>query len=191
APADGNRSGCRAVAGCRWLRRCRVAGGDAMRRLLPMPVLSFALWVLWLLMANSYSPGQMVLGAVFAWLVPLVVAPFWLDIPRVHNMTALLRFILVVHLDILTANLSVARLILGSPKKLRPAFVEVPLDVEDEFVITLLASVVSLTPGTVSADISADRKVLLVHTLSVDDIDALVGTIKQRYEAPLKEIFAC
>src|SRR5690606_37790959 len=53
APADGNRSGCRAVAGCRWLRRCRVAGGDAMRRLLPMPVLSFALWVLWLLMANS------------------------------------------------------------------------------------------------------------------------------------------
>jgi multicomponent K+:H+ antiporter subunit E len=162
-----------------------------MRRLLPMPVLSFALWVLWLLMANSYSPGQMVLGAVFAWLVPLVVAPFWLDIPRVHNMTALLRFILVVHVDILTANLSVARLILGSPKKLRPAFVEVPLDVEDEFVITLLASVVSLTPGTVSADISADRKVLLVHTLSVDDIDALVGTIKQRYEAPLKEIFAC
>src|SRR5690606_37894694 len=107
------------------------------------------LWVLWLLMANSYSPGQMVLGAVFAWLVPLVVAPFWLDIPRVRNMPSLLRFVLVVHLDILVANLSVARLILGPPKKLRPAFVEVPLDVEGEFVVTLLASVVSLTPGTV------------------------------------------
>lgn len=162
-----------------------------MSRVLPMPVLSFALWVLWLLMANSFSPGQMVLGAVFAWLVPLVVAPFWLHIPRVRNMRAFLRFIMVVHFDILTANLSVARLILGSPKKLRPAFVEVPLDVEDEFVITLLASVVSLTPGTVSADISADRKTLLVHALSVEDIDALVSTIKQRYEAPLKEIFAC
>ena len=55
----------------------------------------------------------------------------------------------------------------------------------------MLASVVSLTPGTVSADIDAERRHLLVHALSVADTEALVREIKARYEAPIKEIFAC
>ena len=97
----------------------------------------------------------------------------------------------MVHRDILVANMAVAKLILGKPERLRPAFVEVPLDTDNEFVITVLASVVSLTPGTVSADISADRRTLLVHGLDVEDRAALVASIKQRYEAPLKEIFGC
>ncbi len=80
---------------------------------------------------------------------------------------------------------------LGSPSRLRPAFVEVPLDIRDDFVITMLASVVSLTPGTVSADVSQDRTLLLVHGLDVADIPEMIATIKQRYEAPLKEIFGC
>jgi multicomponent K+:H+ antiporter subunit E len=69
--------------------------------------------------------------------------------------------------------------------------VRVPLDIHDDFPVTVLASVVSLTPGTVSADIDAERRYLLVHALSVTDTEALVDHIKARYEAPLKEIFAC
>lgn len=57
--------------------------------------------------------------------------------------------------------------------------------------ISLLVCVVSLTPGSVSADLSGDRRILLVHALDVPDADALVAEIKQRYEAPLKEVFPC
>jgi len=74
---------------------------------------------------------------------------------------------------------------------LRPAFVEVPLDIKDDFAITLLTSTVSLTPGTVSADISADASRMLVHALHVEDEAVLVDQIKQRYERRLKEIFEC
>jgi multicomponent K+:H+ antiporter subunit E len=55
----------------------------------------------------------------------------------------------------------------------------------------MLASVISLTPGTVSADLSDDRKTLLVHGLNVVDEAAAVAEIKQRYEAPLLEVFTC
>jgi multicomponent K+:H+ antiporter subunit E len=157
----------------------------------PSPFLSLVMWVLWLLLANDFSAGQMVLGLFFAWLVPLLTRPFWLDRPRIRNPWRLVTFLLLVHRDILLANVTVAKLILRSPDRLRPAFVEVPLDIDDEFVITLLASIVSLTPGTVSADVSRDRRMLLVHGLDVGDTAMLVASIKQRYEAPLKEIFGC
>jgi len=162
-----------------------------MKRWLPSPMLSLMLWGLWLLLANDFSAGQMVLGLLFAWLIPVITEPFWLRRPRIQKPAKLIAFVLLVHRDILVANMAVAKLILGSPSRLRPAFVEVPLDTDNEFVITVLASVVSLTPGTVSADISADRRTLLVHSLDVDDQAALVASIKQRYEAPLKEIFGC
>jgi len=76
-------------------------------------------------------------------------------------------------------------------KDLQPGFVEVPLDLRDSFAITVLTSTVSLTPGTVSADVSEDRTRLLVHALHVEDPQALVAEIKQRYEGPIKEIFEC
>jgi multicomponent K+:H+ antiporter subunit E len=57
--------------------------------------------------------------------------------------------------------------------------------------ISLLASIVTMTPGTVSADVSEGNTSLLVHALDCDDPDALVAEIKQRYEKPLMEIFGC
>jgi multicomponent K+:H+ antiporter subunit E len=69
--------------------------------------------------------------------------------------------------------------------------VEVPLDIADPFVATLLGSIVSLTPGTVSIEIDRTKNVLFVHGLDIEDEAAVIASIKARYEAPLKEAFAC
>lgn len=161
-----------------------------MSRLLPFPMLSLLLWLSWLLL-NGFSLGHGLLGLVLAVVLPLGTQPFWPNVPRLRNFPKLVRFVLVVHWDIITANMVVARLILGSPRKLRPAFVEMPLELTDDFAITLLTSTISLTPGTVSADVSEDRRTLLIHALDMDDEAELVAQIKQRYERPLKEIFEC
>ncbi|HCE40741.1 Na+/H+ antiporter subunit E [Alloalcanivorax profundimaris] len=161
-----------------------------MSRLLPFPMLSLLLWLSWLLL-NGFSWGHGLLGLVLAVVLPLGTRPFWPNVPRLRDFPKLVRFVLVVHWDIITANVVVARLILGSPRKLRPAFVELPLELTDDFAITLLASTISLTPGTVSADVSEDRRTLLIHALDMDDEAELVAQIKQRYERPLKEIFEC
>ncbi|MCL7462042.1 Na+/H+ antiporter subunit E [Pseudomonas sp. NW5] len=160
-------------------------------RLLPYPLLSLFLLLVWLLLVNDFSPGHWLLGAFLGWGIAWLVRPFWPATPALRSPRRLLGFVALVLGDIVVANFQVARRILGPRFALRPAFVEVPMDLDDQMLLTVLACVVSLTPGTVSADLSADHRTLLVHGLDVDDEAALIQSIKQRYEAPLKEIFAC
>jgi multicomponent K+:H+ antiporter subunit E len=163
----------------------------APRRWLPHPLLSLLLIILWLLLFNTLSLAHVLFGLLLGILVPLFTKRFWPGSPRMRRPLRMARYALVVLWDILVANVHVAWLILGPVKRLRPAFVQYPLDLREDFSITLLASTVSLTPGTVSADVSADRGTLLIHALDVADEAALIAQIKQRYEAPLKEIFEC
>lgn len=162
-----------------------------MKRLLPHPLLTPTLALVWLLLNNSLAPGHILLGLLLGWAIPLFAVAFWPEQVRIHNWSALLRFVGVVLLDILIANLRVARLILGRPQNLHPAFVVVPLDASHDLAISILANTICLTPGTVSARLSADRHSLLVHALDTADPDKLAATIKARYEAPLKEILEC
>lgn len=157
----------------------------------PHAGLSVFMLLLWLLLANDVSVGQVVLGSILAWLIPWLTQGFWPESLRLRHPLVLLKFILVVLWDIVIANLILAARILGPIHKLQPAFMQVPLDIHHEFTITLFASTISLTPGTVSADLSLDRRFLLVHSLHVTDIDAAIAQMKQRYEAPLKEVFEC
>ncbi|MGF1614817.1 MAG: Na+/H+ antiporter subunit E [Gammaproteobacteria bacterium] len=159
------------------------------RRWLPHPQLSLLLAVVWLLLVNSLAPAHILLAMLISLIVPLFTDAFWPVRPHVRYPQRLLRYALMVIWDIVRANLIVARLILGPPTRLRPAFVRLPLELRSDFAITVLAGTVSMTPGTVSAEISADRRVLLIHVLDLDDEAALLAEIKARYETPLKEIF--
>lgn len=169
----------------------QIASAPKARRWFPHPVLSLFMLVLWLLLANDVNVGQALLGSILAWLIPWLTQGFWPESLRMRRPLVLIKFLLVVVWDIIIANLILAVRILGPINKLQPAFMRVPLDIEHEFTITLFASAISLTPGTVSADLSMDGRYLLVHSLHVTDIDAAIAQMKARYEAPLKEVFEC
>ncbi|WP_303903970.1 Na+/H+ antiporter subunit E [Thiohalomonas denitrificans] len=160
-----------------------------MSRWMPHPLMSLTLALVWLLLANDFGLGQLLLGLLFGLLIPHFTSAFWPEHPRLRRPLLLTRYLLSLAKDIITANLQVARLVLGPRDRLRPAFIQYELELTDEFAITVLASTVSLTPGTVSADLSIDRRTLLIHSLDVSDRDALCHQIRTRYEAPLKEIF--
>ncbi|WP_417582721.1 Na+/H+ antiporter subunit E [Nitrincola sp.] len=158
---------------------------------LPMPVHSLLLFVSWLLLNNSVAPGHLVLAAFLAFTIPLLCAPLKTEQPRVLKPLLAVRYTLRVLGDIVTANIDVAILVLGPMRKLQPGFVAIPLDIKGDLPITLLASTISLTPGTVSAEVSEDHQWLYIHALHITDEQALIAEIKARYEAPLKEIFGC
>lgn len=162
-----------------------------MKRLLPHPVFSLALWLFWLLISNSVAPGALLLGAALAIALPLYSHNFWPYRSRVHRPARLAALFGRVVLDIVIANFHAAKLILGPRASLRPGFITVPLELTDPVAITMLTSFISLTPGTVSAELSTDQRQLSVHSLDIDDAEALVRHIKQRYETPLLEIFSC
>lgn len=160
-----------------------------MKNLLPHPLLSFSLILLWLLLVNQLSAGHIVLGALLGWLIPFATRRFWPESIRIRHPLTLLHYLGILFIDIVRGSFHVARLILKGPAHLRPAFVEVPLALTTDLAISLLANTISLTPGTVSALLAADRRSLIVHTLDTPDAAALVAEIKQRYEGPLKKIF--
>ena len=164
---------------------------SALRRLLPHPATSLLLLLTWLLLQRSVAPGHLLLGGALALALPLFTRRFWPESVPLARPGVLLRFAGVVLWDIAVANFSMARVTLGPLRAVEPGFVRIPLELDNDFAISTLAGTVSLTPGTVSAELSADRRHLVVHYLACDDEDELVATIRQRYEAPLKEIFGC
>ncbi len=159
------------------------------RRLLPHPFASLALAVFWVWLNNSLAPGHLLLGLLLGWGLPFMVGRFWPETVRVSQPWRLVGLAGVVALDIVTANLRVAVAILGPVRRLRPGIAVVPLDVRSDSGIAVLANTITLTPGTLSSDLSPDRRRLLVHYLDERDPEAMVATIKRRYEQPIMEVF--
>ena len=161
-----------------------------MRRLLPHPWLSVVLWLVWLALHNTVVIAHVVLGGVLALLIPWATTSLapgaW---PALHRPGVALRLALTVLADIVVSNVEVAQRVLGPEAAIKPGFIEVPLALTDDWAITLLAGIITMTPGTLTADVAADRSFLLVHAFHIDDAQALVASIKARYEAPLLEIF--
>jgi multicomponent K+:H+ antiporter subunit E len=163
-----------------------------LKRIFPHPWLAVVLIVCWVLLMNDVSPGNLLLGAVLGCVISFrVTEGLWLRPVHFGHPWLLVLLAWRVFVDIIVANVEVALLVLGPTKRLRPAFIEVPLDSTHEIALTLLISVVSLSPGTLCAELSDDRTRLAVHVLDLDDEAALIALIKSRYEAPLMEIFAC
>lgn len=159
------------------------------RKLLPHPRFSALLFVLWLLMMESIAISQVFLGLTLALLIPFGTQVFWLENSSVHHPLLVVKYACRLTLDIAKSNLAVALRILGSRKKLKPAFVYYPIALKNDFAITVLASTISLTPGTVSAHISKDRRYLLIHVLHLVNEETMIKSIQDNYEHALKEMF--
>jgi multicomponent K+:H+ antiporter subunit E len=159
-----------------------------MRALIPHPVSSLAIAVLWLLL-NGLSNGQLVLAVLFALALPRLLPAPATPSPRLASPMVAAKLALVVLYDIVKANLEIALRILGPESRIHPAYVWVPLDINSPQGIAVFASIITMTPGTLSCEVSEDRRWLLVHAFHADDAAAVAADVKSRYEAPLREIF--
>jgi multicomponent K+:H+ antiporter subunit E len=153
------------------------------------PLLSVLVAATWLLLQQSLAPAALLWAAVFALAVPRLVHGFLAPRTRLRRPATALRLAAIVLWDIIVANLVVARIVLDPRAHPQPAWVEVPLTLVHPTGVTLLAAVVTTTPGTVSCVVDQVGRVLHVHALDCADPRALADDIRTRYEAPLKEIF--
>ncbi len=90
--------------------------------------------------------------------------------------------------EVMKASLRVAAIVINPRLNIRPAVVAVPLDIERDEQITLFANMITLTPGTLSLDVSNDKKTLYVHTIDLDDVDAFRAELKNGFEAQVREV---
>ena len=162
-----------------------------MGKLLPAPRLSLFLLIFWLLIQNSITPGLILLGVILAWAIPLYTSRGNDFYVRVKRPFKAIEYFLIVLMDIIVSNFSIAAIILNPQRRIYPAWVEYPLSLRGELPITILASTISLTPGTISTEFSHDGRTLLIHSLNVSDAEAMIANIQKRYEDRLKVIFQC
>ncbi|MDR0203998.1 MAG: Na+/H+ antiporter subunit E [Delftia acidovorans] len=161
-----------------------------MKTLLPAPLLSVALFLLWLLLNRSFSSGQILLGALLGLLLPLLLRGLRPLPVRVRHPLTILRLALRVVWDTSVSNFNVVRFMLFPGMRKHPAsFVRIPLELRDPNGLAVLAMIVCITPGTAWAEISRDRSQLMLHVLEVDDPEEIVQHVKRCYERPLMEIF--
>ena len=154
--------------------------------------LIIVLTVLWAALTGSFSGPNLLLGAVLAFGM-LSLLRYRVEAPRVLRRIWPIVVLAIVFLyDLLGSAITVALLVLSPNMKarLRPAIVAVPLTVKSDAEITLLANLITLTPGTLSLDVSDDRSVLYVHALVLDDRAALLAGIANGFERRVKAVFA-
>jgi multicomponent K+:H+ antiporter subunit E len=160
-----------------------------MTRLLPYPLLTASLILMWLLL-NSFSLGHLILGTIIAMVASLSMAALQPDKPRIRNWHLIPVLIARVLVDIYHSNVAVSRIILRRGRGERtPGFVVIPLTLRDRTALAVLACIVTATPGTAWIEYHAETGRLLIHVLDLVDRDSWIETIQKRYEQLLREIF--
>lgn len=161
-----------------------------IRRIFPHPYLSALLTLIWLLLVNRFSWNSLVFAIILSIAIPALTEPYWPDRAKLRHPLKILAYVLLVIWDIVKANIQVALIVLFKPnRKLQPAWITIPLELRSPEAIAVLAGTITLTPGTVSSDLSQDGHALLVHCLHAPDPKSVILDIKSRYETRLKEIF--
>jgi multicomponent K+:H+ antiporter subunit E len=161
-----------------------------MKRVFPAPLLSLSLWVLWLLLNLSLSAGNLLLGALFGFLAPLMFASLRPQPARIRRPGVALKLFFVVGRDVVTSNLQVAWGVLRARQRPpRSMFLKVPLDLHDAHGLAALSMICTVVPGTVWSELALDRSVLLIHVFDLDDEARFIEHFKSTYERPLMEIF--
>ena len=161
-----------------------------MRRWLPSPSLSLALFVVWLLLNQTLDAATLLMAAILAVVVPLLTRSLRPATVRMRKPGVALRLSLRALGDMLQSGLTVGKLLLTRrTAHIKSSFVEIPLKVRDPNALAMLAMICCLTPGTAWGELSFDRSRLLLHVFDLKDEAAFIAQIQERYEAPLMEIF--
>lgn len=161
-----------------------------IHRWFPNPLISGFLALVWLALAEQITPGTLILALVLATILPMIIAVFIPAAPAVRRPILLIPYVALVLWDVIIASFQVAKIILFMPSaNIRSAYITVPIALTSPQAIAILAGTITLTPGTLTAEIAPDQRALRVHALHVVDPAAVSRDIKSRYEARLKRIF--
>lgn len=153
--------------------------------------LAIILALFWASITGNFSVPNFILGggvSVLAlWLVRTEVSsPYYF---RKFRLALSLMFLFFYELSLSAVRVSILVLSPNIKSKVKPGIIAFPLTVQSDVQITLLANLITLTPGTLSVDVSADKSTLYVHAISVPDKQALIDEIARGFEAKIMEVF--
>lgn len=162
-----------------------------MKRWLPFPIQSAFLFAMWLLLNQTLAPAHVLFAALAAWGLP-----WWfrglqpIRAQQVRKPAVIITLFAKVIWDICVSAWDVSVVIWGPRwRRQHSGFMTIPMDMTSPHGLAVLACIINSTPGTVWAELTDDRRYLMIHVLDLRDEAAWRKVIKERYEQPLMEIF--
>jgi len=160
-----------------------------MKRLLPHPIMTLCLLILWLVLHQSAGLGHILLGSVIAVLVSLAASAVITDKVTVKRPWKFVQLMALAGVDIVRSNIAVMSVLFSPRPKPTAGFIEMRLELKDPFGLAILAVLLTATPGSAWLEYDRARSTVLIHVFDLVDADAWVETVKTRYETLLLEIF--
>ncbi len=152
-------------------------------------VLNLILALVWASLIGNITPSTLAVGFVFGYLLMWWLRRLVGRTTYFEKVPQILSFTLFFLKEMVLSNVRVASDVVAWKRNSRPGIVAVPLDIRSDFEITLLATLLALTPGTFAMDVSNDRKTMYVHAMFVTDPDLLRKSIKEGLERRIMELF--
>ncbi|HET9529550.1 MAG TPA: Na+/H+ antiporter subunit E [Blastocatellia bacterium] len=144
--------------------------------------------LVWAALTGEFSPANLMLGFALGYLV-LLFAQRAVGSPNyINKVRKVINLALYFLWELIKSNLRIAYDVVTPTHYMRPGVIAVPLDAETDAEITLLANMITLTPGTLSLDVSSDRRVLYIHAMYLDEIDETRSRIKDGFERRILEV---
>jgi multicomponent Na+:H+ antiporter subunit E len=143
----------------------------------------------WMALTGDWSLPALAFSCALGWLLLRLVRPLGGEGFRRVRLARLPGFLAYVLKEVVVANLRVAAAVIAPAGRLRPAIVAVPLTLDRDAEIALLANLITLTPGTLSLDVSPDRRTLYVHAMATTSPENLRQEIQQGFERRILEVF--
>lgn len=151
-------------------------------------LLNFSLAILWMFLASNYTASGFIIGYLLGLLLILALRRFFNSRFYIARVWATIKLAFLFLKELIMANLSVLVLVLRPKLQMKPAFFKYDTELTEEWEITLLSSLITLTPGTVVVHVSDDSKSLFIHAIDSDDINETIDSIKNSFEKAILEV---
>jgi multicomponent Na+:H+ antiporter subunit E len=152
-------------------------------------LLNFALGLAWTFLTGEFNEVNFAFGLVLGYALLYLLRDVVGTKYYCNKVWQVIYFTLYFVWQLGLANFIVAWEVITPKLHMRPAIVAVPIDLQRDFEITLLANLITLTPGTLSLEVSEDKHTIYVHGMYVDDIEEFRCSIKDGFETRVRELF--
>ena len=151
-------------------------------------LLNFFLALTWMFLSGSFKITTFIVGYLLGLIMLIMMRKSFSSRFYLGRVWAVIKLTLLFLKELVLSNISVLKLIIKPKMQIRPAIFAMPTVLEKDWEITLLSSLITLTPGTVVLDISDDNKTLYIHTIDFEDIDEAITSIKDTFEKAILEV---